>query len=745
MHRSIALLALAACATPDPVQPQPQRAAPQRANLDVPYLVAGRTHVLPLRDAPPNSLLRLYGTARPPGPPACFSFFGGDCMDLPGPFSGLILLGSGTSDGDGNADFTVRVPANPPPTASLQVAGLDNGAFWVSTVATPTFLSAAGDLDDDNLIDSREFDEGTDPADPDSDDDGLVDGLEVNNLGTDPLVADSDGGGATDGEELVNGTDPLDPGDDTVVVPPVCDAVRDLNLEGDFDGTAYTLTATTGLDELDASCQGSSPGGDVAITFTAPSADTWRISTAGSSVGTTLSVWDGCGTAERACHDPFLPAGTGELWVDLAASETVTIVVERDAGLLAADVQLTVRPEPQPEPPVLDSLELVCGVDDLGVRATVTETDHPVVGATLTTTDAAGLSTETRHTVLTLPWTYAAPLDGTTDVSVTLEDAAGQRVSGTANCVATPVRALGDSCDPDGVFDTCGEGVCDDGTCATRGAPTLATLSASVNEDLGRVGVQVLGTDPDGDAASIVLTPLDAALQPLHPDLAADLDVFGNDPFVGVVVAQLPLTLPSRDLHAVRVSVVDATGLASAPLTVIVDDPTPLFDGDTCDPTETFGLCPADCVPDTAEPGGTASCGLAEVACPAAWPSPSFTELDPETWQLVGTTAGADWQTPAGTCGGAGPQVVATFVPTRSGFHRVQLTPDTLGAFGVLVARSHCASPSSDREALCTTGTSSRLVDLAAGVPVHFVVAGDSPLTVDGSLGGFTLTVTLEP
>lgn len=34
-------------------------------------------------------------------------------------------------------------------------------------------------------------------------------------LGTDPNVADTDGGGRTDGEEvLVDGTDPLDPGDD---------------------------------------------------------------------------------------------------------------------------------------------------------------------------------------------------------------------------------------------------------------------------------------------------------------------------------------------------------------------------------------------------------------------------------------------------------------------------------------------------------------------------------------------------
>jgi len=51
---------------------------------------------------------------------------------------------------------------------------------------------------------------GTDPNDPDTDDDGLNDGPEVNTHNTDPLVDDTDGDGLDDGDEVnIYGTDPL--------------------------------------------------------------------------------------------------------------------------------------------------------------------------------------------------------------------------------------------------------------------------------------------------------------------------------------------------------------------------------------------------------------------------------------------------------------------------------------------------------------------------------------------------------
>ena len=54
----------------------------------------------------------------------------------------------------------------------------------------------------DGLTNKREHDQMTDPNDPDSDDDGLADGAEVDTHGSDPLDPDSDGDTLLDGAEV---------------------------------------------------------------------------------------------------------------------------------------------------------------------------------------------------------------------------------------------------------------------------------------------------------------------------------------------------------------------------------------------------------------------------------------------------------------------------------------------------------------------------------------------------------------
>ncbi len=68
---------------------------------------------------------------------------------------------------------------------------------------------AVGDLDSDGISNRGEYDSGTDPQDPDGDDDGLLDGDEGFEHGTDPYSVDTDGDEMPDHWEVENGTDPL--------------------------------------------------------------------------------------------------------------------------------------------------------------------------------------------------------------------------------------------------------------------------------------------------------------------------------------------------------------------------------------------------------------------------------------------------------------------------------------------------------------------------------------------------------
>lgn len=79
-------------------------------------------------------------------------------------------------------------------------------------VIEPATNSELEDTDGDRLSTQQEFELGTDPNNPDSDNDGLFDGEEVLIYHTNPLNNDSDGDGYTDGAEVQNNYDPNGPG-----------------------------------------------------------------------------------------------------------------------------------------------------------------------------------------------------------------------------------------------------------------------------------------------------------------------------------------------------------------------------------------------------------------------------------------------------------------------------------------------------------------------------------------------------
>ncbi|RKG89288.1 cell envelope biogenesis protein OmpA [Corallococcus sp. CA049B] len=100
-------------------------------------------------------------------------------------------------------NWTVALPG-PLADGTYTVTAVSTNGTTNSTTATTTFTvnqSGTVDTDNDGLTDEEEVAEGTDPNNPDTDGDGIPDGIEVKVGGTDPLDDDSDDDGILDGNE----------------------------------------------------------------------------------------------------------------------------------------------------------------------------------------------------------------------------------------------------------------------------------------------------------------------------------------------------------------------------------------------------------------------------------------------------------------------------------------------------------------------------------------------------------------
>ncbi|MEO1288622.1 MAG: hypothetical protein AAFV93_12705, partial [Chloroflexota bacterium] len=90
----------------------------------------------------------------------------------------------------------------------------DFGCFLTEGVSTDEPVSCLIDTDGDGLNDLEERLIGTDIRDPDTDDDSLIDGDEVNIYNSDPRLMDTDDDGLRDDREVAVGTDPRNPDTD---------------------------------------------------------------------------------------------------------------------------------------------------------------------------------------------------------------------------------------------------------------------------------------------------------------------------------------------------------------------------------------------------------------------------------------------------------------------------------------------------------------------------------------------------
>ncbi|MAT45814.1 MAG: hypothetical protein CMO35_00105, partial [Verrucomicrobiaceae bacterium] len=136
---------------------------------------------------------------------------GGDWTDvgISGPgINGIVAIG----DTDAGSP-----PVYPIGVRSEDTDGDDLPDAWETSwvgINDLTQLSGADDFDNDGSTDLEELNSLTDPTNPDSDDDGIVDGAETgtgtfvdaSDTGTDPTNPDTDGDGLSDGAESNTGT-----------------------------------------------------------------------------------------------------------------------------------------------------------------------------------------------------------------------------------------------------------------------------------------------------------------------------------------------------------------------------------------------------------------------------------------------------------------------------------------------------------------------------------------------------------
>ena len=127
------------------------------------------------------------------------------------------------------------------PTQTLLAGTAISAGATQTVIANQTAAALAGqqDTDGDGLTNQREAEVGTDPANADSDADGLMDGEEALQVRTNPLVPDTDGDGLRDGDEVRLRTDPLNvdsDGDNSRDGDEVRIGTNPLNRDSDNDG-----------------------------------------------------------------------------------------------------------------------------------------------------------------------------------------------------------------------------------------------------------------------------------------------------------------------------------------------------------------------------------------------------------------------------------------------------------------------------------------------------------------------------
>lgn len=193
----------------------------------------------------PNIIFSENGVARPAFPTVVIPLTDPKYSNLSNQTIDFIWYSGGQGSGDSDID-TIIIDASTANLIDTDGDGLDDrweqqiiDADAADGIVTINDVLPGDDYDADLATNLAEQTNITDPVDPDTDDDGYIDGVETNDgtfdniatdTGTDPLVADTDGDGLLDGVETNDGTfDDIatDTGSNPLIVDTDADTIPD--------------------------------------------------------------------------------------------------------------------------------------------------------------------------------------------------------------------------------------------------------------------------------------------------------------------------------------------------------------------------------------------------------------------------------------------------------------------------------------------------------------------------------------
>ena len=144
--------------------------------------------------------------------------------------------------GDGLTNYEEFIYGTDPWTPDSDSDGIPDGVEVVNGLNPLDSRDALGDLDNDGVTNLDEYILGTDMKNDDTDGDGLTDYEEIAVYFTDPLAYDSDGDGYSDGLEVQLNSDPSDAQD----TPSITEYIKEIESITQYDNGTIVITFTNG-------------------------------------------------------------------------------------------------------------------------------------------------------------------------------------------------------------------------------------------------------------------------------------------------------------------------------------------------------------------------------------------------------------------------------------------------------------------------------------------------------------------